>query len=80
MPVPTPSYTSSYVAPPAIVLAPLTGEVLEPGAVLGPSLAAKIDNHVDARPQVGLEHTDLVLSELGYDAPAISSLRQNGII
>jgi hypothetical protein len=64
MPVPTPSYTSSYVAPPAITLAPLTGEVVEAGTVLGPSLAAKIDNHADARPQVGLEHTDLVFEEL----------------
>lgn len=64
MPVPSPSYTSDYVAPPPAALAPLTGELLEPGTVLGPSLAAKVDNHVDARPQVGLEHTDLVFEEL----------------
>jgi hypothetical protein len=64
MPVPTPEYTSHYIAPPPTVLAPLTGEVLEPGTVLGPSLAAKIDNLAGARPQVGLEHTDLVFEEL----------------
>ena len=64
MPVPSPEYTSHYVAPPPTRLAPLTGVVLEPGAELGPSLAAKIDNHPDARPQVGLEHTDLVFEEL----------------
>lgn len=64
MPVPSPSYTPTYIAPPPTVLAPLTGEVLPVGAVPGPSLAAKIDNHVDARPQVGLEHTDLVFEEL----------------
>jgi hypothetical protein len=64
MPVPTPTYTSTYVAPPPITLTPLTGMVIPAGSVLGPSLAAKIDNHVDARPQVGLERTDLVFEEL----------------
>ncbi len=64
MPVPTPTYTSTYVAPPPISLTPLTGQVIPAGSVLGPSLAAKVDNHVDARPQVGLEHTDLVFEEL----------------
>jgi hypothetical protein len=64
MPVPTPTYTSTYVAPPPISLTPLTGQVIAAGTVLGPSLAAKIDNHVDAWPQVGLEHTDLVFEEL----------------
>jgi hypothetical protein len=64
MPVPTPGYTSHYVAPPPTTLAPLTGEVLEPGTVLGPSLAAKIDNLAGARPQLGLEHADLVFEEL----------------
>jgi hypothetical protein len=64
MPVPSPTYTSSYVAPPATTLTPLTGEVIPVGTTLGPSLAAKVDNHVDARPQVGLEHTDLVFEEL----------------
>ena len=64
MPVPTPTYRSTYVAPPPISLIPLTGQVIAAGTVLGPSLAAKMDNHVDARPQVGLEHADLVFEEL----------------
>ena len=64
MPVPSPTYTSDYVAPPPTTLAPLTGIALQTGDTLGPSLAAKIDNHPDARPQVGLEHTDLVFEEM----------------
>ena len=64
MPVPTPGYTSTYLTPPPTTLTPLTGEVIAAGTPLGPSLAAKIDDHVDARPQVGLEHTDLVFEEL----------------
>ena len=62
---PSPSYTPTYVTPPPTTLAPLTGEtVAGRAACVSPSLAAKIDNHVDARPQVGLEHTDLVFEEL----------------
>ncbi|HWM33827.1 MAG TPA: DUF3048 domain-containing protein [Pseudolysinimonas sp.] len=64
MPVPSPAYTSTYIPPAPVVLAPLTGEVQAEGAVPGPSLAAKIDNHPDARPQIGLEHADLVFEEL----------------
>jgi hypothetical protein len=64
MPVPSPSYTPTYVTPPPMTLTPLTGETVPAGSVVSPSLAAKIDNHVDARPQVGLEHTDLVFEEL----------------
>ncbi len=64
MPTPTPSYTSTYVAPPATVIAPLTGEAIAPGTAVNPSLAAKIDNHKEARPQVGLERTDIVFEEL----------------
>jgi crotonobetainyl-CoA:carnitine CoA-transferase CaiB-like acyl-CoA transferase len=33
-----------------------------------------------ARPPMLGEHTDLVLTELGYDTPAIAALRQGGII
>ena len=61
---PTPSYSSTYVAPPATELAPLTGEVIPAGSLTTPSLAAKVDNHEEARPQVGLERTDLVFEEL----------------
>ncbi len=64
MPAPSPSYTSTYVAPAATAIAPLTGVVIAEGAALNPSLAAKIDNHKAARPQVGLERTDIVFEEL----------------
>jgi hypothetical protein len=64
-PTPTPSYTSSYETPAPTVLAPLTGiAVDDPASLAHSSLAAKIDNHWDARPQVGLETTDLVFEEL----------------
>ena len=63
-PIPTPDYTSTYVAPAPIVIAPLTGRQVEPGAATNPSIAAKIDNHPSARPQVGLESTDIVFEEL----------------
>lgn len=64
MPTPTPSYTPTYVTPAPTVIAPLTGEVIPAGTALNPSLAAKIDNHKAARPQVGLERTDIVFEEL----------------
>jgi hypothetical protein len=64
MPTPTPSYTPSYAAPEPTVIAPLSGRVIEPGTALNSSLAAKIDNHIAARPQVGLERTDIVFEEL----------------
>lgn len=64
MPTPTPSYTPSYETPAPTVIAPLTGEVIAAGTALNPSLAAKIDNHIAARPQVGLERTDIVFEEL----------------
>ena len=35
---------------------------------------------IATRPPTLGEHTDLVLAELGYDAPAIAALRQNGIV
>ncbi len=66
MPNPTvaPSFVSTYEAPPAYGIAPLTGEQIEVGALTAPSLAAKVDNHPDARPQIGLERTDIVFEEL----------------
>lgn len=64
MPAPTPSYSSTYLPPPPTALAPLTGEIVPVDSLTAPSLAAKVDNHVDARPQVGLERTDLVYEEL----------------
>lgn len=64
MPQPTPTYSSTYLPPAPTALAPLTGEVVPVDSLTAPSLAAKVDNHVDARPQVGLERTDLVYEEL----------------
>jgi hypothetical protein len=62
---PTPEYVSSYETPAPVAYAPLTGVAVEDPATLAhPSLAAKIDNHPDARPQVGLEATDLLIEEL----------------
>ena len=68
---PTPSaspsgaaWTSSYVAPAATETAPLTGATVAAGSSAHPSLAAKVDNHVAARPQVAIDRTDLVFEEL----------------
>ena len=43
---------------------PLTGTALDGGDPSAPSLAAKIDNHPLARPQVGLDRADIVFEEL----------------
>jgi hypothetical protein len=64
MPTPTPTFSSTYLTPEPMALAPLTGELVAVGALTAPSLAAKVDNHEDARPQFGLERTDLVFEEL----------------
>jgi len=63
-PAPSPSYTSGYRTPAPTALAPLRGTTVPVGSLNHASIAAKIDNHPDARPQVGLEHTDLVFEEL----------------
>lgn len=63
-PSPSPTWESTYEAPPATSLAPLTGEVIEPGSLDHPTLAAKIDNAPLARPQVGLHRADIVFVEL----------------
>ncbi len=60
----SPSYVSTYEAPPAFGIAPLTGEHIAVDSLTAPSLAAKVDNHPDARPQIGLERTDIVFEEL----------------
>jgi DUF3048 family protein len=52
-------------APPAAVaFAPLTGRSADAAALAHPSLAVKIDNHEEARPQLALNRTDLVFEEL----------------
>lgn len=63
MPTPSPAYTSTYVPAPPQSFAPLTGEVVA-SPITTPSIAAKVDNHPDARPQFGLERTDIVFEEL----------------
>jgi len=64
LPVPTPEFTSTYAAPEAITIAPLSGRQIAEGTATNPSIAAKIDNHPAARPQVGLDTTDIVFEEL----------------
>ncbi|QNO37969.1 DUF3048 domain-containing protein [Protaetiibacter sp. SSC-01] len=64
-PTPTSTYVSTYETPAPVVYAPLTGmPVDDPASLAHPSLAAKIDDHTAARPQVGLEATDIVFEEL----------------
>lgn len=70
-PSPTPSPTSSVStftpAPePAatVVAAPLRGTEMPIEAAVRPSLAAKIDNVGEARPQFGLDRADIVYEEL----------------
>lgn len=59
-PTPTPTPTPT----PAHALSPLRGTTVLESSITGPALAAKIDNHWDARPQWGLESTDIVFEEL----------------
>ncbi|WP_169799971.1 DUF3048 domain-containing protein [Herbiconiux solani] len=61
---PTAGFGSDYVTPAPTVPAPLRGTLVPAGSLTGPSLAAKIDNHEEARPQIGLERTDIVFEEL----------------
>jgi hypothetical protein len=63
-PTASPSYTSGYRTPDPTAIAPLRGTTVTVGSLNHASIAAKIDNHPDARPQIGLEHTDLVYQEL----------------
>ena len=61
---PSPSYISTYQPPAATDVAPLRGTTVAAGSLAHASIAAKIDNHWDARPQIGLESTDIVFEEL----------------
>jgi len=66
-PAPTSTHTprpAGDAAPVGIAFAPLRGTRADAAAMSHPSLAVKIDNHADARPQVGLNRTDLVFEEL----------------
>jgi Protein of unknown function (DUF3048) N-terminal domain/Protein of unknown function (DUF3048) C-terminal domain len=49
----------------AVAVNPLTGAaVAEPLVAFRPALAVKIDNHPEARPQVGLNQADIVVEEI----------------
>ena len=48
-------------------------------ALLPPGVPRECDPRMDAVPALG-EHTDAILRELGYDAPAIARLRAEGAI
>lgn len=62
-PRPTPSPSPAVTAPPTSI-APLRGTTVPAGSLDHASIAAKIDNLPAARPQIGLESTDLVYQEL----------------
>ena len=58
-----PAVTESTVAPAGY--APLTGlPVTDTAMLTRPALAAKIDNHTDARPHAGLNQADIVYEEI----------------
>lgn len=63
-PEPSRGYTSTFVAPEPAEIAPLRGTTVAAGSLANASIAAKIDNHPKARPQVGLERADIVFEEL----------------
>ncbi|MDF2808330.1 MAG: hypothetical protein K0S43_3276 [Cellulosimicrobium sp.] len=48
----------------AVAFAPLRGTTADAAALAHPSLAVKIDNHVEARPHIALNRTDIVFEEL----------------
>ncbi|KQM82888.1 hypothetical protein ASE68_06150 [Agromyces sp. Leaf222] len=68
-PVATPTPTAPARAvgesgvPAAVAFAPLRGTRADWAAMQHPSLAAKIDNHEEARPQIGLNRADIVFEE-----------------
>jgi hypothetical protein len=57
-------YAPHHTPVPATALAPLRGTNVPAGSLTHPSLCAKVDNHVEARPQYGLNSTDIVFEEL----------------
>ncbi|MFS0868029.1 DUF3048 domain-containing protein [Microbacterium sp. 179-B 1A2 NHS] len=68
-PTPTPTrsvstFTPAPSPPPTTAVAPLRGTDMPITAASRPALSAKIDNQVDARPQWGLDRTDIVFEEL----------------
>jgi hypothetical protein len=65
-PIPTPSPTATVndASETEPVIAPLTGLEVVDDLPPHPVFMAKIDNHPDARPQYGLNQTDIVFEEL----------------
>lgn len=63
-PSPSPSATAPRETPPPTDTAPLRGLIVPEGTLDHASIAAKIDNHPLARPQIALDRTDLVFEEL----------------
>jgi hypothetical protein len=57
-------YTPRHTPAPATALAPLRGTIVPAGSLSHPSLCAKVDNHEEARPQYGLNSTDIVFEQL----------------
>ncbi|MFC9561672.1 DUF3048 domain-containing protein [Agromyces sp. NPDC056965] len=55
---------SADAATSAVSFAPLRGTPAEAAVLAHPSLAVKIDNHEEARPQIALNRTDIVFEEL----------------
>lgn len=63
-PTATRTLTPTPTPTPPTAISPLRGIDVLASTITGPALAAKIDNHGDARPQWGLERTDIVFEEL----------------
>ena len=61
---PTPPPPPTATPTPTTGASPLRGTTVPLADITGPALAAKIDNHWAARPQWGLERTDIVYEEL----------------
>lgn len=55
---------SADAAASAVSFAPLRGTPADAAALARPSLAVKVDNHEEARPQIALNRTDIVFEEL----------------
>lgn len=60
---PSYEYVPHHTPAPATALAPLRGTNVPEGSLTRPSLCAKVDNSEDARPQYGLNSTDIVFEE-----------------
>nr|KGA06653.1 MAG: hypothetical protein GM42_3235 [actinobacterium acMicro-1] len=56
-------YAPHHTPAPATALAPLRGTIVPAGSLNRPSLCAKVDNHQEARPQYGLNSTDIVFEQ-----------------